>query len=147
MIETSMGRLDAMQNLISGYNSETDVLNDLSRHALTVLTNAHAAAYNTDKCDLMHQLVADFSCHYSKIARRLQIKGRTMTSSEIHCCSFISEEMVIPQLLSLISEMRDCLLSGINVMSIGDKHILGEIAAKLDDTIYCLSECLMNDDE
>lgn len=147
MIETSMGRLDAMQNIISGYNSETDVLNDLARHALTIATNAQAAAYNSSHWELMHQVMADFSCHYSQINRRLQIKGRTMTSNDIHCCSFISPETIIPQILSLISEMRDCLLAGINVMSIGDKYILGNIAAKIDDTMYCLSECLVSDDE
>lgn len=142
IFDTSIGRLDSMQSILDGYVSDTDVLKDLVRHAITVSINAKCAQFYSSQPELLAKIGCDFDCHFEKLAKRLQIKGGAIASNDFTCCEFSTEAVIIPQILSLVTEMRDCLLSGINVMSVGDKNVLGEIAACLDETVYCLTQCL-----
>lgn len=144
--DTSMGRLDGMRALVANYQTPEDVLLDLARHALTVSVNAKVAQFNCEsESEYLCKMTCDFQCHYDKIARRLQIKSRPVVVVDIGCCDFQSESSITPQLLSLVSDMKDCLSSGFTALSdIGDKSVIGEIAACLDEDIYCLTQCLTN---
>lgn len=133
--ESSMGRLDSMMDTIVGVSSDIDVLKDLASHAMTI---AVISRLQTDD-DMCCKLSEKYLCHFDKLASRACIKGSDVNYYDI-LTKMNSQEGI--QLLTLVTEMRDCLQSGINVMSIGDKYVLGEIAACLDEDIYKLAECL-----
>lgn len=143
---SSMGRLDSMQALVSAYQTPEDVLLDLARHALTISVNAKVAQFNCEsESDKLCKMACDFQCHYDKIARRLQIKNRPVIVIDVGCCDFQSETSITPQLLSMVSDMQSCLEAGYTSLTdIGDKTVIGKIAACLDEDIYCLTQCLTN---
>lgn len=144
--DTSMGRLDAMQSIVSSYQTAEDVLLDLARHALTISVNAKVAQFNCEsEAENLCKMACDFQCHYDKIARRLQIKGRPVIIVDVGCCDFQSENSITPQLLRMLSEMSSCLTTGFaSLTEVGDKSVIGEISACLDEDIYCLTQCLTN---
>lgn len=133
--ESSMGRLDSMMDTIIGVSSDIDVLKDLASHAMTIAVVARMQTDNELCCGLSDK----YLCHFDKLASRACIKGASINFYDF-LSKANSQEGI--QLLTLVTEMRDCLQSGINVMSIGDKYVLGEIAACLDEDIYKLAECL-----
>lgn len=144
--DSSMGRLDAMQALVSNYQTTEDILLDLSRHALAISVNAKVAQFSSENLsDQLCKMACDFQCHYDKIARRLQIKNGRVAIIDVSCCDFSAENSIMPQLLNLITDMKDCLASGFSsVNNIGDKAVLSEISACLDEDIYCITKHLID---
>lgn len=133
--ESSMGRLENMMDTIVGVSNDIDVLKDLAAHAMTIAVVARLQTDNEMCC----QLSEKYLCHFDKLASRICIKGGYVS---FHDCLEKMNNREGVQLLTSVTEMRDCLQSGVNVMSIGDKYVLGEIAACLDEDIYKLAECL-----
>lgn len=142
--ESSLGRLSAMETSVIGYQTAEDVLLDLARHALCISVNAKIAQFSSDaKADWLCKMACDFQCHYDKIARRLQIKNSPVIVVDVSCCDFQYEGSIEPQLIGLITVMKACLSSGFSAFTeIGDKSVIGEIAACLDEDLYCLTECM-----